>query len=251
MREDERIFEVPFHLDERLAGPLTSLEPTAIDPGPLPSGTISERLTFLYSAIRDTLANRSRPLVISGDCMTAIATIAGLQQSNSELGVIWVDAHGDFNTPETTISGYVGGMPLATLVGRGDQSLMERLRITPLAERNVALVGTRDLDPAEQILLESSEVRRYSLEDFLVDDIPDRPIYLHVDVDVLDPVEMPGLRFPAPEGESIRDLSALLETIASVADIAGIGLACIWHPRSARASRGDAVCSDLVARLRH
>src|SRR5829696_1184687 len=97
------------------------------------------------------------PLIVGGDCLVALGAVSGLLDPPNT-AVAWIDAHGDFNTPETTISGYLGGMPLACIVGRGLSDLREQCKlITPVPERNVALIGVRDLDPAEErLLLESS-----------------------------------------------------------------------------------------------
>ena len=92
------------------------------------------------------------PLIVGGDCLVALGAVSGLLDPPNT-AVAWIDAHGDFNTPETTISGYLGGMPLACAVGRGLSELREQCKLTtPVPERNVALIGVRDLDPAEEQL---------------------------------------------------------------------------------------------------
>src|SRR6185503_8434310 len=98
------------------------------------------------------------PLVVGGDCLVAIGVLAGLRDP-ANTGVAWIDAHGDFNTPETTTSGYLGGMPLACAVGRGLDELRAHAKLgAPVPERNVALIGARDLDPPEERALAASAV---------------------------------------------------------------------------------------------
>jgi arginase family enzyme len=75
-------------------------------------------MTLLYQAVAGAVARAARPLLLSGDCATALGAVAGLQRRHRELAVVWLDAHGDFNTPAITISGYLGGMPLAMLTHR-------------------------------------------------------------------------------------------------------------------------------------
>src|SRR5687767_1880913 len=100
---------------------------------------------------REVAAARLRsafPLTLAGNCITSVGTVGGLGAGAT--GVLWFDAHGDFNTPETTIGGFLDGMALATVVGRCWRSLAAGVPgFTPVAEENVVLVGARDLDPAE------------------------------------------------------------------------------------------------------
>src|SRR5687768_4455311 len=146
------------------------------------------------------------PLIVGGDCLVALGAVSGLLDPPNT-AVVWLDAHGDFNTPETTISGYLGGMALACAVGRGLSDLRELCKlITPVPEHNVALIGVRDLDPAEERLLLSSSVmlvrgpelvRGSVALDRALDSLSSLPqLYLHVDIDVLDPVEAPGMDYP-------------------------------------------------------
>src|SRR4051794_35028032 len=98
------------------------------------------------------------PLIVGGDCLVALGALSGLLDAPNT-AIVWVDAHGDFNTPETTISGYLGGMPLACAVGRGLVELREQCKlITPVPERNVVMLGVRDLDAAEEQQLLASSV---------------------------------------------------------------------------------------------
>lgn len=114
---------------------------------------------MVHRAIADALAGAARPLVLSGDCPAGLAVTAVLQRRHPEIGVVWLDAHGDFNTPAITISGYLGGMPVAMLTGRAPELFAEPLGLRPVPEHNIVLAGGRDLDPAERNALAASQVR--------------------------------------------------------------------------------------------
>lgn len=177
------------------------------------------------------------PLILGGDCMTAIGTLAGLLDP-ANTGIAWFDAHGDFNTPATTLSGYLGGMPLACAVGRGLEDLRVHSRLaTPVPERNVALIGTRDLDPLEERALAASSVmlvRAAELEsdparlDRALHDLGVLPqVYVHVDIDVLDPAEAPGVDFPAAGGFRVATLSDALRRCAGMGTMAALALTAV------------------------
>ena len=177
------------------------------------------------------------PLIIGGDCLVALGAVSGLLDPPNT-AVAWIDAHGDFNTPETTISGYLGGMPLACVVGRGLAELREQCKlITPVPERNVALIGVRDLDAAEErLLLESSValVRGPELErdpaalDRALHGIGSLPqLYLHVDIDVLDPVEAPGVDYPVAGGLRLDELTRIVHRTVGLGNIAALAITAV------------------------
>ncbi|MBL8055041.1 MAG: arginase family protein, partial [Anaerolineales bacterium] len=124
---------------------------------------IGRHLAGLAQAVAEAAQAGALPVVLGGDCLAAIGVVAGLRRAPAgELGITWFDAHGDFNTPATTISGYLGGMPLACCCGRGLDELRAAAGLTqPVAEAHVALLGVRDLDPAEAALLDSTPVQRF------------------------------------------------------------------------------------------
>src|SRR6185436_17512054 len=103
--------------------------------------------------------------VLTGDCVTAVAVLAGLQRRGLDPAVVWFDAHGDFHTEATTTSGYLGGLPLAKVVGLSDLALPRALGMTPIAEDRAVLVDARDLDPGEVTALAASAVRQVAVAD--------------------------------------------------------------------------------------
>jgi len=198
--------------------------------------TVMTRIGRLMTKVGYEVA-RSRaagffPLIIGGDCLIALGAVSGLLDP-ANTAVAWIDAHGDFNTPETTISGYLGGMPLACVVGRGLSELREQCKlITPVPERNVALIGVRDLDPAEeQLLLGSSVVlvrgpelkRDPAALDHALQAVGSAPqLYLHVDIDVLDPAEAPGVDYPAADGLRLEELARITKRLAGLGNIGAL-----------------------------
>jgi arginase len=178
-------------------------------------------------------------------CPSMPGLVAGLQRSGDPLsplriGMLWLDAHPDFNTPETTRSGSLGGMPVAVATGRA----LHRMRLDaklepPLADRYVVMGGVRLTDPLEQQLLDASAIEQLSVDDLRtasaavfaqldrLDRTTDR-IYVHIDMDVLDPREVMGHGNKVPGGPSSEELARLFERIFSRYDKASaIGFATI------------------------
>jgi arginase len=188
----------------------------------------------LYDQVAARIAASNAPVVVaSGDCTTSLAIVAGLQRRGMAPGVIWLDAHGDFQTPHTTGSGYFGGMALAMLVGRAGAPLTRSIGLQAIAENACVLTGARDLDPAEIDALDTSAVQRIDDIAALADAaLPPSPWYVHLDIDVIDPSELPPLRFPAPDGPSAAVVGAALRALASRGTIAALGLACTLAPKS-------------------
>jgi len=144
-------------------------------------------------AVSDALAHGAFPVVLSGNCMSSLGTVAAL---GGEVGVVWFDAHPDFNTTEQTLGGFLDGMGLSILTGTGWRALSETIPgFRPLPEENVVLVGIRDINPPEQERLDGSGVAVVAperVDDQLqaaLDGLRERAsdVYLHLDLDVLDP----------------------------------------------------------------
>lgn len=237
------VFEVPYDIG-RLSGPLAELDgATVLTPAP----GEADSATAVCVAVADAVATRASdetPLVVLGDCLTALGVLAGLQRRGCHPRLVWVDAHGDFNTPQTSESGYVGGMPLAMSVGRGDLALPALLGLEPLAETDVALVGARDLDDAESRALRSSAVTLAALADLPRVMLGPRPVYLHVDIDILDPAEVPAFQFPAPGGTPPGVLIDTLAEATQAANLVAVSIACTWDERLP----ASAVARDVVRR---
>ena len=171
--------------------------------------------------VDDALAAGAFPLLVAGDCAIALTTLASVRRHRPDARVLWLDAHGDFNTPDTTTSGFLGGMALAGAVGRWDPGLGAE----PFPVDRVVMAGVRDLEVKEREALEHSgaTVVGAGLDTLVaVQNALDRaPVYIHLDVDVLDPEFMPA-QFPVPGGMRPDKLYDLLEAVADECEIVGV-----------------------------
>jgi arginase len=248
------MFVLPWHIFDDLPDGLNVTllgEVITVHAHPATEGTDWARLVPLYEPVAAAVAAASGlPVVLSGDCITPLAVLAGLQRSGVDAALVWVDAHGDFHTEATTQSGYLGGLPLAKAVGRGDMTLPSALGLAPLAEERAVLVDGRDLDPPEVAALSSSAVRRVSLGD-VADSLPEGPIHLHVDLDVLDPFILPGLRFPATGGADVATLTRAVAGIVQRRQLAAVSIAATWRPESTERRRNDPAVAAVLDALPH
>jgi arginase len=234
---DWDLIVTPWHLDEHIpAFPIPANATEIIGPA-RPAGPVPARMTLLHQAVADTVAQTARPLVLAGDCPTAAGVVAGLQRRHRDVAVVWLDAHGDFNTPGITTSGYLGGMALAMLTGRAPELAGDALGLRPVADTHAVLADARDLDPAERDALTASQVRRVPADPAAIIAALDElgglgrlPVYLHLDIDVVDSAQLPGLRFPSGAGPSLIQIQECLAAVCSAADVAAAGIACAWRP---------------------
>ena len=144
------LFVSPWHLDEEIGGFPIPAGAIALAEPPAPSGSEPDRLIGRYRGVAGMVARAERPLILAGDCLTALGAVVGLQRRHRDVSVIWLDAHGDFNTPAISTSGYLAGMSLAMLTGRAPEPIAERLGLRPVPDDHTVLVDARDLDPAER-----------------------------------------------------------------------------------------------------
>ena len=193
---------------------------------------IVETCQGLAAMTRRTLAEGHLPLVLGGDHSIAIGSMAGVaghfREQSKRVGYIWLDAHGDMNTPETSPSGNVHGMPLAAIIGYGPPELAEMASTRPMVEpRNVVLVGVRELDAREKQLVKESGVRVVTMRD--VDERGMREVMTEalrfatdetagvaasLDMDFVDPTDAPGVGTPVRGGATYREAHLAMEMIA-------------------------------------
>ncbi len=249
-----RMMLTPFFLDEPLPG-LESLAASGwtFNKPLLPEGEKQLRLSALHRPLADytlqSVLDGKRPVSIAGDCCAALGVLAGLQHAGLEPALVWLDAHGDFNTWQTTPSGFLGGMPLAMLVGRGEQTMLKALELKPLAEDRVILTDARDLDPGEKLLVEAAAIRHLSDVGDLLDLIlPEGPLYVHIDTDILDPAEAPAMNYPAAGGPSSGELRQVMKHLNQAGNLAAVSMST-WNPTLDADGHSRNVCMELLAAL--
>src|SRR5580765_2318838 len=187
---------------------------------------ILETCTRIADEVEAAHGDGFLPLVLGGDHSIAMGSLSGLAGSGPG-GVLWLDAHGDLNTPETTPSGNVHGMPLAVALGRsGAQFAADGLRIPSVDPAKVALVGVRSLDPGEQALVRELGIAVYTISDLdrrgvesVITEALERVsgghfVHVSVDLDVVDPEVAPGVGDPVRGGLSYREAHLALELVA-------------------------------------
>jgi arginase len=232
---DARMGRGPLHAREH--GAIERLRTSGHDVGesiiedaasfPTEIGTSFALHRALAERVSATVAAGDFPLILAGNCGSSLGTVSGVWAAApgdaSDLGVIWLDAHGDFNTPDTTTSGFLDGTALATLTGQCWQALTASIPgFRPVSDAHVVLVGARDLDPAEETALARSRVARVEAArmqaagaeaalDVALTALARRVsrVYLHIDLDVHEPAEARANQYAVPGGLSpatVRDL---------------------------------------------
>ncbi|QLH78951.1 arginase [Halosimplex rubrum] len=190
----------------------------------------------LADEVADAVADGAVPLVLGGDHSIAIGTVGGAARDR-DLGVVWFDAHGDFNTPTTTPSGNVHGMSVAAILGRGSFAGSDWAAAPTVDPENVAVVGLRDLDDAERDALRESDVTAFSMTDVDQRGLPEVTreavgvatdgtdgVHVSLDMDFLDPTEAPGVGTPVRGGASYREGHTAMELVSRTAGSALVSL---------------------------
>jgi len=196
---------------------------------------IAKTCAKLAAKIESLITEDKFPLVLGGDHSVAIGTVSGVshafRQRGEKIGLIWIDAHADMNTPESSPSGNIHGMPLACCVGRGPRELTHIFDYAPKVEgRNVVLIGLRDVDAREREVVRESGVTAFTMRD--IDELGLRNImeqaialanegtsgfHLSLDMDAVDPDEAPGVGTPVRGGMTYREAHLAMETLCDCA----------------------------------
>jgi arginase len=230
---------VPYHLDEpqiRLSAALPPGVPDITVTPPMPGGGAWKRYGALHDcvadAVREALASDTGSAVgvsvVSGDCLVALGTVAGVQRAGFHVGIVWFDAHGDVQTVETSASGYPGGMPMRILAGYRPPELAGPGGLEPIDEGRLALVDARDLDPPEFTYLAGSRIGQVAVADLDASALPPGPLVLHVDLDVVDAAALPGLRYPVTPGPSPAAVLAAVERVIDTGRVVALDVAATW-----------------------
>ena len=211
-------------------------------PFPLEVGTSFALHRALSERVFAAVTGGAFPLILAGNCGTALGTVSGVRAGSpndpSDVGVIWLDAHADFNTPETTTSGFLDGTSLAALTGRCWHALTATIPgFRPVADANVVLVGARDLDSAEEEMVSGSQVTRVAastletrgataaLDDALTA-LAQRVsrVYVHIDLDVHEPSEAQANQYAVPGGLRSATVRELVRVVADRFELAAVAL---------------------------
>jgi arginase family enzyme len=184
-------------------------------------------------------ARGDSPVLVAAQCTIALATLPVIAEREPDALVVWLDAHGDFNTPGTTGSGYLGGMPLAAACGLWDGG-----HGAGLDPHRVVMSDARGLDTDERALLDRAGVRRVA-PGAVADAVRGERVFLHLDLDILDPAVM-AAAVPAPGGLALEKLAALLRDLGAAAEVVGVEITAFDDPAPERLAEGLAAAIGPV-----
>ncbi len=196
-----------------------------------------------------TIMAGDKPLVLSGDCLSCIGCLAGVEATGIRPHLLWFDAHGDFHTPQTTISGHLGGMPLAMITGRGDLSLLDAVGLTPFPDENVCHIGARALEAGEKEAFVASRICRIDRLTEVLEELPKRPpLWVHFDTDYINPNDAPAMRYPAAGGVPAQVTKSDFDALRQTVSIVGISISA-WAPHLDTQTKTAAICWDCISDL--
>ncbi|HEV2106990.1 MAG TPA: arginase family protein [Thermomicrobiales bacterium] len=212
--------------------------------------------------VAGAVAEENRVLVLCGDDTASIGVLAGLQAmhgTGGTIGLIWLDAHGDFNTPETSYSGILAGMPVAILAGlAGPRWRAEAGLTAPLATDRIIIAGVRELDEKEEKLLRSTDTHVISTKEVCegeslrqaVDRLEGATdcLWIHVDLDVLDPRHVPSASTPAEDGLEIDELAQAMRLILETGKVWAVSVAGLNPGAGTRGERSVKTTLTLLER---
>lgn len=222
---------------------------------------VAETCERVCEAVREAVAAGRLPIVLGGDHSIAMGTVAGVSAAAGPVGVLWIDAHGDFNTPETSPSGNIHGMPLAHLVGYGHPRLIGIGGPGPkLRPEQVVLIGVRSLDPEERQAIAESGILVFTMRE--IDELgiatvarqaitrlkPWPRLHVSLDLDVLDPQVAPGVGTPVPGGLTYREAHLLMEILADSGRVGSVDVVEI-NPILDEGNRTAELAVGLIASL--
>jgi arginase len=193
----------------------------------------------LCAMVADAAEKGCIPLILGGDHSIGIGSLAGMSKAKKKMGVLWFDTHGDFNSPDTTSSGNIHGMPLAVSMGIGDDRLVSTGDGgAKISEENTVLIGIRNLDTEERAALLKSKITVFTMSDIdklgmkevmrraleIVTDGTDG-VHVSFDLDVIDPSEAPGVGTPVPGGINYREAHLAMELVAEAGIMSSMEMA--------------------------
>ena len=218
---------------------------------------IEDACVALRRCVADIARAGDFPLVLGGDHSLAMGSVAGLLDARQQVGVLWVDAHGDINTPQTSPSGNVHGMPVATMLGLSGLGARLGWTTRTLDPRRVVLFGTRTLDAGEQRTIREVGVRMFTMSEIDQRGITaclDEAISLlagpggmHIsfDIDAVDPLEAPGVGTPWPGGLTYREAHLAMEVLAATGEVSSMEVVEV-NPIADHENRTAKLAAELI-----
>lgn len=207
------------------------------------------------------IAHKDTPLFVAGDHSAVIGSISASSINYDNLGLIWIDAHPDINTPETTITGNIHGIPVSALLGMGETPLTKILSSQPkLQPDNIVMIGLRDIDPPEAEILEDLNIKYYTYDEVLEIGLEKcisesaeylshlDAVHLSFDVDSMDPLLMPGVSVPVASGFNQTDVYMMLNTFLTELPIMALDIVEFNMVHDVDRITSDFV-SDLIQRI--
>jgi arginase len=212
----------------------------------------------LAEVVRGYVERGALPVVLAGNCATSLGTVAGLAAAGETVGILWLDAHGDLNTPETTRSAFLDGMALSIVMGRCWRAAAESVPgFVAVPEERVALLGARDLDPEEAAFLQDSGVTRVTVEQVRADDARAvteavsrlreagaTRLYLHLDMDVHDSAAVIANAYATPDGILPEESISVIRHAAAALPLGAVAITA-YDP----AASGDGSARGVALRL--
>jgi arginase len=261
---NEKVAALGYEVED--LGNIGVVQPESVPHGPRKARYLSEitRTCETLAAMVEKTADAGKfPLVLGGDHSIAVGTVSGLsrhyQKQGEKIGLIWIDAHADMNTPDTSPSGNIHGMPLACCIGLGPKELSEIYGYTPkVAPENVAIVGLRSVDQDERRNVQRTGVRAYTMRD--VDERGLRAVmqeaievatngtagfHLSFDMDSVDPHEAPGVGTPVKGGFTYREAHLAMEIVCDCDALLGLEMVEV-NPVIDEANRTAVFSVELV-----
>ncbi|MGW3472461.1 arginase family protein [Saccharopolyspora sp. NPDC000995] len=185
--------------------------------------------------------------MVSGDCMVSLAVVAGLQRTGTDASIVWFDAYGDVQTLETTESGRVGGMPLRIAAGYRPELIADGLELRPLPESRALLVDARELDQSGAEYLATAEIFRCDVGEISEAALPDGPLVLHIDLDLINATDLPGMSFPVAGGPSYWAVLDAVRRMVGTGRVRAFDIACTWRPDEHNDEARSRVLADMLA----
>ena len=221
---------------------IQDLQPVVNDAPADPIPRLEVLNAAISAAVADTVRAGSAPLVTGGSCVSLPGILGGLRQGYgpaARIGLVWFDAHGDFNTPKTSLTQMLGGMPVAVSAGLCYPTWREAAGLdAPIPTDRIVMVDVRNLDPAERTLIEATDVRIVAVPGRSATSSPFAVavtdlaaavdhLYLHVDADVLDARYQPNHPTVEPDGPSLEDVNAALDAVLATGKVRAFGVVSV------------------------